>query len=326
MRYPERRMRRLRLTPLLRNLVSDIKINLSDLIYPIFIDQNISKPEPIPSMPNQFRFPLNLINEEINEILSLGIHAIILFGIPSYKDELGSSAYDKNGIIPQAIKMIKKEYKDKIIIISDNCLCQYTNHGHCGIYEQGYLQNDKTLELLQKIALVHAKAGVDIVAPSGMLDGQVQAIRSILDENNFNNVNIMSYSAKFASAFYGPFRDAADSAPSFGDRKSYQMDYSKRDEALIEVELDIKEGADIIMVKPALSYLDLIYRVKKKYKIPLAAYNVSGEYSMIKAAANLGWINEKDTVLEILTSIKRAGTNMIITYFAKQVAGWLLER
>jgi porphobilinogen synthase len=319
-------MRRLRRTQKLRDLIRNVILTKNDLIYPIFIKENIDSKEPIKSMPDQYHLPIQLLPKEINEINSLGIPAVILFGIPDKKDNLGSSAYDTNGIVQKSIKLIKDEFKDDILVITDICLCQYTDHGHCGIVKDGQINNDETLKYLQKIAISHAEAGVDIVAPSCMMDGQVKAIREALNSANYGAVIIMSYSAKHASSFYGPFRDAADSAPSFGDRKTYQMDYSNLNQALRETELDIKEGADIVMVKPALSYLDLIYRIKKKYKMPLAAYNVSGEYSMIKAAVNLGWLNEKSIVMEILTSIKRAGADMIITYFAKDVAEWLKEK
>lgn len=326
MSFPDIRMRRLRKNQKIRNLVKEVFLTVNDLIYPIFIKENINKPEPIYSMPNQYRFPINKITEEVKDVISLEIPAIILFGIPSTKNNLGTSAYDSNGIIQRSIKKLKSQFGEELVIITDICLCQYTDHGHCGIVEDGQIQNDPTLDLLKKIAISHAKAGADVVAPSCMLDGQVQAIRSALDDIGFIDIIIMSYSAKHSSQFYGPFREAAASSPSFGDRKSYQMDFAKYNEALRETELDIMEGADIVMVKPALAYLDLIYRIKKKFKMPTAAYNVSGEYSMIKAAAEKGWIDEKSIVLEVLTSIKRAGADMIITYFAKEVAEWLKQK
>lgn len=319
-------MRRLRKTAKIRDLVRETMLNIDDLVYPIFIQENITKPEAINSMPGQFRLPLEHTVEEAKKVASLGIPSIILFGIPAKKDEVGSSAYDKNGVIQQAIRAIKNELRNDLVIITDVCLCEYTSHGHCGIIEEGVLQNDPTLGLLQRIAVSHAEAGADIVAPSGMIDGQVQAIRTALDREGFTDIPIMAYSAKHASCFYGPFREAASSSPAFGDRKSYQMDSANPDEAMREVELDVKEGADIVMVKPALAYLDLIYRVKSKFRLPTAAYSVSGEYSMIKSAAEKGWLDEKSAVLEILTAIKRAGADIILTYFAKDVAQWLGEK
>jgi porphobilinogen synthase len=316
-------MRRLRRTPKIRELIRETVLTTNDLVYPIFVKEGISNPEPIEPMPGQFRLPMNKAVEEAENVASLGIPAVILFGIPERKDDIASSAYDPNGIVQRTVRSIKDRLGDGLVLMTDICLCQYTAHGHCGIVKDNQILNDPTLEILQKIAVSHAEAGADVVAPSGMIDGQVQAIREALDQAGFTDVAIMAYSAKHASYFYGPFREAADSAPSFGDRRSYQMDYANPDEALREVELDIKEGADIIMVKPALAYLDLIYRVKTKFGMPTAAYNVSGEYSMIKAAAEKGWIDEKAIVLEVLTAIKRAGADMILTYFAKEVARWL---
>jgi len=318
-------MRRLRRTLKIRDLIRETVLTPNDLVYPIFVKEGISIPEPISSMPGQFRLPINKVVKEAENVASLGIPAIILFGIPTKKDDAASSAYDPNGIVQRAVRSIKEHLGERLVLMTDICLCQYTAHGHCGIVKNNQILNDPTLEILQKIAVSHAEAGADVVSPSGMIDGQVQAIRKALDQAGFTNVAIMAYSAKHASHFYGPFRDAADSAPSFGDRRSYQMDYANPNEALREVELDIKEGADIVMVKPALAYLDLIYRVKTKYGMPTAAYNVSGEYSMIKAAAEKGWINEKAIVLEVLTAIKRAGADMILTYFAKEVAKWLIR-
>lgn len=324
MSFPQIRTRRLRKTLKIRELVRETVLTPNDLIYPIFVKEGINTPEPIDSMPGQFRLPINEAVKEAENIASLGIPAIILFGIPAKKDNIASSAYDPDGIIQRTVRSIKDHLQDKLVLMTDICLCQYTDHGHCGIVKGNQILNDPTLEILQKIAVSHAEAGADVVAPSGMIDGQVQAIRKALDNAGFTDVAIMAYSAKHASHFYGPFREAAHSAPSFGDRRSYQMDYANPNEALREVELDIKEGADIVMVKPALAYLDLIYRVKTKYGMPTAAYNVSGEYSMIKAAAEKGWIDEKDIVLEVLTAIKRAGADMILTYFAKEVARWLI--
>jgi len=326
MTFPELIMRRLRKTPKIRDLVREIVLTHNDLIYPMFIKEGINSPEPIPAMPGQFRLPLNKVIKETKNLASLGIPAVILFGIPVRKDETGSSAYDKDGIVQQAVRGIKAKLENELVVMTDVCLCQYTSNGHCGVVKGDEIQNDPTLEILQRVAVSHAEAGADVVAPSGMMDGQVRAIREALDHAGFTNVVIMAYSAKNASNFYGPFREAAYSTPSFGDRRSYQMDYANPNEALREVELDVKEGADIVMVKPALTCLDLIYRVKTKFGLPTAAYNVSGEYSMIKAAAQKGWIDEKAIVLEVLTAIKRAGADMILTYFAKDVARWLTEK
>lgn len=319
-------MRRLRKTSKIRSIVKEIAINTDDLVYPVFVKEEIKTPEPILSMPGQFRIPINEIIKKAKNISALRIPAMIIFGIPLKKNEKGTSAYDNSGIVQRAVRMIKKELGDDLVIITDICLCQYTSHGHCGIVRSNEIDNDLTLNCLQEIAISHAEAGADIIAPSAMMDGQVQAIRKILDRENYKGVGIMAYSAKFASNFYGPFRDAADSAPSFGNRKSYQMAYTNSNEALREVDLDIREGADIIMVKPALAYLDLIYRIKSEYLIPLATYSVSGEYSMIKAAAANGWINEKEIVLEVVSAIKRAGADLILTYFAKDIARWLLKK
>lgn len=270
-------------------------------------------------MPGQFQMSVDNILRECEELLLLGIGSILLFGIPEMKDEVGSGAYDENGIIQKALRAIKKDFPE-MTVVTDVCLCEYTSHGHCGVVENEHVQNDKTLELLSKEALSHAQNGADIIAPSDMMDGRVGAIRQILDANGFTETPIMAYSAKFSSAFYGPFREAAESAPRFGDRKSYQMDYGNSDEALREIALDIQEGADIVMVKPALSYLDLIRRTKDNFNIPVAAYNVSGEYSMIKAASERGWIDGEKVMIEVLTSIKRAGADVIITYFAKEAS------
>ena len=324
--FPSLRLRRLRKSTKLRDLVRETHLNVNDLISPLFVKEGIDKPEPIDAMPGQFRLPLKKVSDEIERVVSLGIPAIILFGIPENKDDTASSASNSDGIIQNTIRTIKDEFKNDLVIISDLCLCQYTNHGHCGIVSNGKILNDKTLIELQKIAISYAKVGADIIAPSGMMDGQVQAIRKALDESKFYNTSILAYSAKFSSSFYGPFRDAADSAPSFGDRRSYQMDYANSNEAMREVLLDIEEGTDIIMVKPALAYLDLIYQVKTTYGLPTAAYSVSGEYSMIKAASEKGWINERAIVIEIMTAIKRAGADMILTYYAKDIAKWLNEK
>jgi porphobilinogen synthase len=274
-------------------------------------------------MPEYCRVPVNKVVDEAKPILAQGVKAILLFGLPKTKDETGSQAYAPNGAVQKAVANLKKTFGDEIVVMTDLCLCEYTSTGHCGVIKNGEILNDPTLEILQKVAVSHAEAGVDVVAPSGMMDGQVQAIREALDDGGFSQTAIMAYSAKFASCFYGPFRDAAECAPQFGDRKSYQMGYAKTEEALREIELDVNEGADIIMVKPALAYLDIIQAAKSLFNLPVAAYNVSGEYSMVKAAAQNGWIDEKAATLEILTAIKRAGADLIITYHAKDVAKWL---
>jgi len=291
---------------------------------PIFVDENISEPKKINSMPGYYRIPVIDVADEVGKVMELGLKAFILFGIPSYKDDIGSSAYIKNGVIQRAVRSIKEEHPDAVVI-TDVCLCEYTTHGHCGVVKDGKILNDETLPILGKIAVSHAEAGADIVAPSGMMDGMVKAIRDALDSEGFEDIAIMSYAAKYASSFYGPFREAAESGYKFGDRRGYQMDIHNSDEALREVELDLKEGADIIMVKPALAYLDIVRRVKDRFGVPTAAYNVSGEYSMVKAAAMNGWLDEKSIVYEILVSIRRAGADLIITYHAKDFAKWLAE-
>ncbi|MCP8304768.1 MAG: porphobilinogen synthase [archaeon] len=323
MGFPIIRPRRLRRTSALRDLIRETKLNRSDLVYPIFVDERAQKPIPIESMPEYFRLPIQYVIKEVRQVIDLNIKALILFGVPFKKDEIGSQAFATDGVIQRTVRELKREFGDRIVIITDVCLCEYTTHGHCGIVKEGEVDNDSTLKILQKVAVSQAQAGVDIVAPSAMMDGQVKAIREALDDSGFNHTSIMAYSAKYASCFYGPFREAAESKPEFGDRKSYQMDYGNSNEALREVELDIREGADIVMVKPALPYLDLIYRVKAKFEVPVAAYNVSGEYAMVKATAQKGWIDEKSAILEILTGIKRAGADLIITYFAKDVGQWL---
>lgn len=317
--FPVHRPRRLRKTDILRKMVRETTLTPQDFIYPLFVVSGEKVKNPISSMPDCFHESIDEAVKTAKEVFSLGIPAIILFGIPEYKDEKGSSAYDDKGIVQTAIKAIKDRLPE-LIVITDVCLCEYTSHGHCGIIKDGKIDNDATLEILAMEALSHAKAGADIVAPSDMMDGRVGKIRKVLDEEGFTEVIILSYSAKYASAFYGPFREAVKSAPAFGDRCSYQMDPSNRREALREVALDIEEGADIVMVKPALAYLDIISDIKKQFNVPVAAYNVSGEYSMVKAAAQLGWLNEEKVMMEILTAIKRAGADLIITYFAKKAS------
>jgi porphobilinogen synthase len=323
--FPTIRMRRTRQNDTLRNLVRETYLNVEQLIYPLFIAENIDDPQEISSMPGIKQWPLAYVGQEAKRILNLGIPAVLLFGIPSEKDEVGSQAYNSQGIIQQAIRRIKAEAPD-MLVITDVCLCEYTSHGHCGVIYNANVQNDESLELLAQMALSHVVAGADVVAPSDMMDGRVGTIRHILDEHGFTSTPIMAYSAKYASGFYGPFREAAASSPQFGDRRSYQMDPANVREALREVDLDIEEGADIVMVKPALAYLDVIRRVREHCNLPIAAYNVSGEYAMIKAAAQQGWIDERRIVMEVLTGIRRAGADMIITYFAPQVAQWLQER
>lgn len=317
-------MRRLRSSKF-RPLVQETSINTSDLICPMFIDETINEPVAIKSMPGYFRLPLEMAADEAACVSELGIPAVILFGIPEEKDETGTHAYGDDDIVQKAVRAIKKENKD-LIVMTDLCLCEYTSHGHCGIISKTQqILNDPTLEILGKTAVSHARAGADIVAPSGMMDGMVQSIRAALDDSHFHDIPIMSYAAKYSSSFYGPFREAADSGFSFGDRSSYQMDPANSNEALREVELDVDEGADIIMVKPAMAYLDIIYRIKETFGMPTAAYHVSGEYSMIKAAGQNGWIDESKVMYESLLSIKRAGADMILTYFAKDMAKLLGE-
>jgi len=297
----------------------ETRLHRSDLIYPLFIVEGSGIKKEISSMPGQFQMSVDNILRECEELRDLGIASILLFGIPAEKDEVGSGAYDTNGIIQRAVREIKKSFPE-MVVVTDVCLCEYTSHGHCGVVEDGYVHNDKTLDLLVREAISHAEAGADIIAPSDMMDGRIGAVREALDGKGFSDIPIMAYSAKYSSAFYGPFREAAESAPQFGDRRSYQMDFGNTDEAIREIALDIQEGADIVMVKPALSYLDVISRTKASFNIPIAAYNVSGEFSMVKAAAANGWLDGERTMIEILTSIKRAGADTIITYFAKEAA------
>ena len=319
MEFPRYRPRRLRRNERLRDLVRETALSCRDLIYPLFVGPGRDDVKPVSSLPGVAQLSVDLAVRECQEASSLGIPAVILFGIPERKDPIGSEAYLDTGVVQRAIREIK-ERTPGLVVITDVCLCEYTDHGHCGVVKGGDVDNDSTLELLAKEALSHAKAGADIVAPSDMMDGRVGAIRRVLDQNGFEQVAIMAYAAKFASGFYAPFREAAESTPQFGDRRSYQMDPGNADEALREVELDIREGADMVMVKPAMAYLDIVYRVKQEFGYPVAAYNVSGEYSMVKAAGQNGWIDEHRIMMEILLSIKRAGADMILTYFAKDVA------
>ncbi len=320
--FPIYRPRRLRANENLRRLVRETTLSVHDLIYPMFVVHGHNTATEISAMPGCYQYSVDLLVTAAKELAALGIPGTILFGIPEVKDPLGSEAYADDGIIQQAVRAIKDTVPD-LLVMTDVCLCEYTDHGHCGIVEAGEVQNDPTLELLVKESISHARAGADVIAPSDMMDGRVGAIRAALDESGYQNVPIMAYSAKYASAFYGPFREAAESTPQFGDRRAYQMDSANAEEALREVSLDIEEGADILMVKPALAYLDVIQRVKTEFQVPVAAYNVSGEYAMIKAAAENGWVDEKRVALEVLTSIKRAGADMILTYFAKSVVEWL---
>jgi len=319
MPFPTHRPRRMRLSENLRRMVRETNFSVDNLIYPMFVVPGDGIKRPIQSMPDTYHFSIDLLLKELQEIQDLNIPGILLFGLPEKKDKIGSGAYDPEGIIQKSVRAIKARFPD-LIVITDICMCEYTSHGHCGIIKNNQVDNDSTLEFLTKIAISHAKAGVDMVAPSDMMDGRIGAIRKTLDTEGYSQIPIMSYAAKYSSSFYGPFREAAESAPQFGDRRSYQMDMANAQEALRECAFDLEEGADIIMVKPALSYLDIIYRVKTEFSVPVAAYNVSGEYSMLKAAAQKGWIDGTKTMLETLTSIKRAGADIILTYFAKEAA------
>ena len=320
--FPQVRLRRLRTNEAIRSLVRENHVSVSNLIYPLFVVEGKKIKQDISSMPGIHRFSPDMLEPEVKEIASLGIPAVILFGIPQHKDDVGSQAYTADGVIQQAIRIIKKAVP-QLLIVTDVCLCEYTSHGHCGVIKGDCILNDETLPLLARMALSHVEAGADIVAPSDMMDGRVKTIREYLDSNGFSNIPILAYSAKYASGFYGPFREAAESTPQFGDRRSYQMDSPNAREAMREIEQDINEGADIIMVKPALPYLDIIRMARDRFNVPLAAYNVSGEYAMLKAAVQNGWLDEKRVVLETLTSIKRAGADIIITYFAREAARWL---
>lgn len=325
MLFPDYRPRRLRQNEAFRKMIRETLLSINNLIYPMFVVSGKGVRRPISSMPGIFQLSIDQLIKEAQEVRALRIPAVILFGIPDKKDTKASGAYDPQGIIQRAMKALKEKVPD-LIVIGDVCLCEYMSHGHCGLIQGQDVDNDATLELLARTALAQAKAGADMVAPSDMMDGRVAEIRQALDENGFDQIPIMAYSAKYASAYYGPFREAAESAPQFGDRKTYQMDPANAREALREVTLDVEEGADIIMVKPALPYLDVICRVREEFDLPVAAYNVSGEYAMIKAAAQLGWIDEDKVIMETLISIRRAGADLILTYFAKQAAGLLQER
>lgn len=324
MNIPFTRHRRLRQTANMRALVRENYIRLEDFIYPIFVIEGQNIKNEISSMPGIYQFSLDRLSEEMDEVVSLGIKSVLLFGIPAEKDECGTGAFHDHGIVQEATRFIKEHYPD-IIVVADTCLCEYTSHGHCGVIEGDQVLNDPSLTVLTQTAVSQARAGADIIAPSNMMDGFVAAIRQGLDEAGFENVPIMSYAVKYASAFYGPFRDAADSAPQFGDRKAYQMDPANRMEALREAESDADEGADFLIVKPGMPYLDIVRDVKNHFHLPIVTYNVSGEYSMVKAAAANGWIDEKAVVMEMLTGMKRAGADLIITYHAKDAARWLAE-
>ncbi len=322
-------MRRLRQLPTLRNIVRETRLHPADFIHPLFVRPGRGIRDPIASMPGQSRFSVDTLVKECERSFRLGVRSVLLFGIPPDKDSLGKSGYAKNGIVPRAVRALKRALPD-LVVITDVCLCEYTDHGHCGVLEKTKgrrkkyaVDNDRTLPLLAKMSLAHAEAGADVVAPSDMMDGRVGAIRAALDSRGFSQTPILSYAAKYASAFYGPFRDAAGSAPQFGDRTGYQMDPPNVREAIREIELDVNEGADMVMVKPALAYLDVIRAARARFDVPIAAYNVSGEYSMVKAAARAGWLDERRVALEILTAIKRAGANLILTYWAPDACGWL---
>jgi porphobilinogen synthase len=324
LRSPFARFRRLRRSEGLRGLVRETRLSPADFVYPLFVAHGHGLRQEIESMPGQYHLSVDGLAREAEELRALGIPAVLLFGLPAAKDEDGSEAYADDGIVQEAVRALKRAAPD-LVVITDVCLCEYTSHGHCGVVVDGEVDNDRTLELLARTALSHARAGVDMVAPSDMMDGRVAAIRRALDENGFGQLPIMAYAAKYASAFYGPFRVAADSAPQFGDRRGYQMDPPNVREALREIEADIAEGADIVMVKPALAYLDVLARARRRFDLPLAAYNVSGEYAMVKAADRLGWLDGRRAALEVLTAIKRAGADIIITYHAKEAAAWLAQ-
>ena len=325
MKFPDYRPRRMRQSEKLRKLVRETELSLNQLVMPCFVKEGRNLKEPIETMPGQFRFSPETLLREIEEMGELGVPAVLLFGLPAGKDETATAAYDSKGAVQESVRLIKKNFPE-ILIMTDVCLCAYTSHGHCGVLnEKGEIANDRTLPLLQKVAVSHAEAGADMVAPSDMMDGRVAALREELDRRGFSSLPILSYAAKYASNFYGPFREAAHSTPAFGDRKSYQMDPANREEAMREIQMDIEEGADMVMVKPALAYLDVIREARERFQFPLAAFNVSGEYAMVKAAAQAGWLDEKKTVAEILTSIRRAGAQVILSYHTKDVAAWARE-
>lgn len=320
------RTRRLRVSEAMRSMVRENHVRVDELIYPVFVIEGENICHPVESMPGINQYSIDRLSEELDRVVENGILSVLLFGIPAHKDEVGSGAYDEHSIVPEAIRYIKSQEKYKnLVVVADVCLCEYTSHGHCGLIRDGIILNDETLPLLAKASVSYAKAGADIIAPSDMMDKRVGAIRAALDENGFVNIPIMAYSAKFASGFYGPFRDAAHSAPGFGDRKTYQMDPANGREAMREVEEDLREGADLIIAKPAMAYMDIIKDITNQFNVPIVAYNVSGEYSMVKAAAANGWIDEKKIVMEIMTGLKRAGAKMIITYHALDVARWIRE-
>ena len=317
--FPKVRLRRLRRTPAIRDLLQETRLSVKDLVCPVFIQEGIDEPKEIELMPGIFRVPLKNLDRDIQELYDLGLRTFLIFGIPKIKNDKATSAYSKIGIVQQSIKSLKENFGEKIVTITDVCLCQYTSHGHCGIIKNKVADNDTSLKVLDKVATSHAEAGVDFVAPSAMMDGQVKSIRNALDNANFINVGIIGYSAKLSSNLYTPFRDASHSTPEFGDRKTYQMPFHNTNEALQEIMMDVKEGADIVMIKPALPYLDLIYKTRQSTLLPVCAYSVSGEYSIVKAAAREGWVNEDEVVMEFMTSIKRAGADIIVSYYAKRV-------
>jgi porphobilinogen synthase len=318
--FPKVRLRRLRRTPAIRDLLQETRLSVKDLVYPVFIQEGINEPKEIELMPGIFRIPLKNLVKNIQELYDLGVKTFLVFGIPKLKNDRATSAYRNDGIVQESVKTLKKNFGEKIVTITDVCLCQYTSHGHCGIIRNKVADNDESLKILDRIALSHAEAGADFVAPSAMMDGQVKSIRKALDNSSFNDVGIIGYSAKLSSNLYTPFRDASHSTPEFGDRKSYQMPFHNTNEALQEIMMDIKEGADIIMIKPALPYLDLIYKTRQTTLLPVCAYSVSGEYSIVKAAALEGWVNEDEIVMEFASSIKRAGADIIISYHTKKIA------
>lgn len=318
--FPKVRLRRLRRTPAIRDLLQETRLSVKDLVCPVFIQEGIDEPKEIELMPGVFRVPLKNLARDVQELYDLGLRTFLIFGIPKIKNDRATSAYSKDGIVQQSVKSLKQNFGEKIVTITDVCLCQYTSHGHCGIIKNNVADNDTSLKVLDRVATSHAEAGTDFVAPSAMMDGQVKSIRNALDNANFTNVGIIGYSAKLSSNLYTPFRDASHSTPEFGDRKTYQMPFHNTNEALQEIMMDVREGADIVMIKPALPYLDLIYRIRQSTLLPVCAYSVSGEYSIVKAAAMEGWVNEDEVVMEFMTSIKRAGADIIVSYYAKRVA------